>query len=68
MMAKFGPFCRRVNCSLDRGMLERLIIFFLNIIYNGKYMRPPPNTPSLYLHVDLQQCHLGKFLYNILLD
>ena len=28
----------------------------------------PPTPPSLYLHVDLQQCHLGKFLYNILLD
>ena len=27
-----------------------------------------PTPPSLYLHVDLQQCHLGKFLYNILLD
>ena len=28
----------------------------------------PLTPPSLYLHVDLQQCHLGKFLYNILLD
>ena len=27
-----------------------------------------PTTPSLYLHIDLQWCHLGKFLYNILLD
>ena len=27
-----------------------------------------PQHPSLYLHVDLQQHHLGKFLYNILLD
>ena len=26
-----------------------------------------PTPPSLYLHVDLQQHHLGKFLYNILL-
>ena len=41
---------------------------FLTIIPIGKYMHTPPYTPSLYLHVDLQQCHLGKFLYNILLD
>ena len=27
-----------------------------------------PTPPSLYLHVDQQQHHLGKFLYNILLD
>ena len=25
MMAKFGPFCRSVNCWLERGVLERLI-------------------------------------------
>ena len=25
MMAKFGPFCRSVNCSLEREVLERLI-------------------------------------------
>ena len=41
---------------------------FLTIIPIGKYMHTPPYTPSLYLHVDLQQHHLGKFLYNILLD
>ena len=41
---------------------------FLTFIPIGKYTRTPPTPPSLYLHVDLQQCHLGKFLYNILLD
>ena len=25
MMAKLGPFCKRDNCSLVRGVLERLI-------------------------------------------
>ena len=25
IIAKFGPFCRSVNCSLDRGVLDRLI-------------------------------------------
>ena len=29
-MAKFGPFCRRVNCLLDRGVLERLITHLPN--------------------------------------
>ena len=32
------------------------------------HVHPPTPPPSLYLHVDLQQRHLGKFLYNILLD
>ena len=32
---------------------------FLTFIPIGKYMHTPPYTPSLYLHVDLQQCHLG---------
>ena len=30
MMAKFGPFCRSVNCSLERGVLERLITHLSN--------------------------------------
>ena len=44
-----------------------LNILFLIIIHNGKYTHPPQTPPSPYLHLDLQQCHLGKFLYNILL-
>ena len=27
VMAKLGPFCRRDNCSLVRGVLERLITY-----------------------------------------
>ena len=30
MMAKFGPFCRSVNCLLERGVLERLITHLSN--------------------------------------
>ena len=41
---------------------------FIRSLRKCKYMHTPPYTPSLYLHVDLQQRHLGKFLYNILLD
>ena len=43
------------------------IILFPFIFHYGKYTHPILTSPSLYLHLDLQQCHLGKFLYNILL-
>ena len=43
-------------------------IFFLQLFLLVSIRVHLPTPPSLYLHVDLQQCHLGKFLYNILLD
>ena len=43
-------------------------IFFLQLFLLVSICIHLPTSPSLYLHVDLQQHHLGKFLYNILLD
>ena len=40
-------------------------ILFPIIIPIGKYMHLSQTPPSPYLHFDLQQHHLGKFLYNI---
>ena len=40
-------------------------ILFPIIIPIGKYMHLSQTPPSPYLHLDPQQCHLGKFLYNI---
>ena len=42
-------------------------ILFPIIIPIGKYMHLSQTPPSPYLHLDLQQHPLGKFLYNILL-
>ena len=40
-------------------------IFFSQLFLLVSICIHPLHPPSLYLHVDLQQCHLGKFLYNI---
>ena len=43
-------------------------IFFSQLFLLVSICVHPLTPPSLYLHVDLQQHHLGKFLYNILLN
>ena len=52
---------RSSTTSIISNVPATPITLFPIIIHIGKYMHPLQTPLSPYLHLDLQQCHLGKF-------